>query len=78
MDMKEKKRSVSSHSSTNHFTMALNGAVDAPVNGGIPMFRSAFFNDCYSAEAKKMGTDFLIDALRKAIDDQVRLNFFII
>jgi hypothetical protein len=72
-DTKEKKKlSVSSHSSTNHFTMALNGAVDAPVNGGIPMLRSAFFNDCYAAEAKKMGTEFLIEALGKAIDDQVR------
>nr|KAJ3418921.1 hypothetical protein HK105_007663 [Polyrhizophydium stewartii] len=29
----------------NPFTMALNGAVDAPVNGGIPMYKSAFLSD---------------------------------
>ncbi|KAJ8324559.1 Deoxycytidine kinase 1 [Batrachochytrium dendrobatidis] len=34
--------SASSLNNVNPFTMALNGAVDAPVNGGIPMYKAAF------------------------------------
>lgn len=73
IDASDKSRaaSFSSHSGSNHFTMALNGAVDAPVNGGIPMFRSAFFSECYLSEAKHLGTESFVEDLRKAIDDQV-------
>ncbi|KAJ3084826.1 hypothetical protein HDU99_001902 [Rhizoclosmatium hyalinum] len=41
----------------NNFTLALNGAVDAPVNGGIPMYRNAFLGEnsvAYNANLVKM------------------------
>ena len=67
------KRSSTSESyvNTSPFTMALNGAIDAPVNGGIPMFRNAFYNEDYKgvlSEAEKMG---LLEILQQAIDEQV-------
>ncbi|PWN43738.1 hypothetical protein IE81DRAFT_67371 [Ceraceosorus guamensis] len=53
---------------TNRLSMALNGAVDAPVNGGIPMYRKAFFSPQFvSANSDK---EPLIHKLREAIDKQ--------
>ncbi|KAI9203937.1 uncharacterized protein BJ171DRAFT_582314 [Polychytrium aggregatum] len=46
------------------FTMALTGAVDAPVNGGIPMYRTAFLSGDKSEEA---------EILEKAILEQVKI-----
>ncbi|KAJ1559671.1 hypothetical protein HK405_009755 [Cladochytrium tenue] len=57
--------------SINLFTMALNGAVDAPVNGGVPMYRRAFLADSY--RAARPGDAATVDALERAIDDQVEI-----
>lgn len=56
---------------TNRLSMALNGAVDAPVNGGIPMYRKAFFSPQFvSANPDK---EPLIHKLRNAIDRQTSI-----
>ncbi|KAI8846141.1 dedicator of cytokinesis-domain-containing protein [Chytridium lagenaria] len=52
----------------NLFTMALNGAVDAPVNGGVPMYRKAFLNGQYKKDNPSSGV--YIDMLEKSIDEQ--------
>lgn len=53
----------------NPFSMALNGAVDAPVNGGVPMYKNAFLTDEFLvANPQKAGW---VDRLRVAIDGQV-------
>ncbi|PWN49826.1 hypothetical protein IE53DRAFT_316947 [Violaceomyces palustris] len=53
---------------TNRLSMALNGAVDAPVNGGIPLYKRAFFSPKYvSSNPDK---EPLIHRLRDAIDEQ--------
>ncbi|KAH8913295.1 hypothetical protein BT69DRAFT_262976 [Atractiella rhizophila] len=50
--------------------MALNGAVDAPVNGGIPMYRKAFFgSDFILANPDKA---YLVKRLQEAIEAQVK------
>lgn len=55
----------------NPFSMALNGAVDAPVNGGVPMYKAAFL----TPEFAKQHPDMLgwVDRLRAAIDKQVEI-----
>ncbi|SPO35760.1 related to dedicator of cytokinesis protein 3 [Pseudozyma flocculosa] len=58
---------------TNRLSMALNGAVDAPVNGGIPMYKRAFFAPAY-AEANP-DKDELLARLRAAIDEQALVIF---
>jgi hypothetical protein len=56
----------------NPLTMSINGAVDAPVNGGIPMYKKAFLGDNYM----KQNPDHydMVHRLRKAIDDQVNFH----
>ncbi|TPX34176.1 hypothetical protein SmJEL517_g03156 [Synchytrium microbalum] len=56
----------------NPFTMAINGAIDAPVNGGVPMYRRAFL----APEFRKSHPKFsgLVEVLAKAIDDQVEIT----
>ncbi|KAI8611425.1 hypothetical protein BC830DRAFT_1231930 [Chytriomyces sp. MP71] len=52
----------------NSFTIVLNGAVDAPVNGGIPMYRRAFLTINYNS------TNALhVKMLSASIDKQVEL-----
>jgi dedicator of cytokinesis protein 3 len=55
--------------STNALSMSLNSAVDAPVNAGIPLYRSMFFNPDYVAKHPERAN--LLDKLRQAIDEQV-------
>ncbi|TPX60178.1 hypothetical protein SpCBS45565_g07576 [Spizellomyces sp. 'palustris'] len=57
----------------NPFTMALNGAVDAPVNGGIPMYKRAFLSTEYRSEAEKNGREMLVNMLERAIEEQVEI-----
>ncbi|KAJ3068216.1 hypothetical protein HDU98_008626 [Podochytrium sp. JEL0797] len=63
----------------NSFTMALNGAIDAPVNGGIPMYRKAFLEDGaagYSASQVKMlswSIENQIELLHRCLDVHGRL-----
>lgn len=56
--------------STNSLTMALNAAVDSPLDSGIPSFRGFLTNDYIIRNGDKAE---LIDRLRNAIDDQVRV-----
>jgi len=51
--------------------MSLNSAVDAPLDGGISSYRQIFFSPDYLARYPER-TD-LVEKLRKAIDDQVRV-----
>lgn len=55
----------------NPLTMSLNGAVDAPVNGGIPAYKNAFFNEKYM----KLEDKGLVANLRESIHRQV--SFFV-
>ncbi|KAI8393718.1 uncharacterized protein BYT42DRAFT_609489 [Radiomyces spectabilis] len=55
----------------NPFSMALNGAVDAPVNGGVPLYKKAFLTTEYWEQHPDMRP--WIGRLRAAIDDQVRI-----
>ncbi|RUP47951.1 dedicator of cytokinesis-domain-containing protein, partial [Jimgerdemannia flammicorona] len=55
----------------NPFSMALNGAVDAPVNGGVPMYKKAFLTDEFAEANAQMKV--WIDRLREAIDAQVEI-----
>ncbi|KAJ3415575.1 hypothetical protein HDV05_004626 [Chytridiales sp. JEL 0842] len=57
----------------NLFTMALNGAVDAPVNGGVPMYRGAFLSEAFRAANPEKGQ--LVDMLQKAIEVQVKIIY---
>ncbi|KAJ3014802.1 hypothetical protein HKX48_004930 [Thoreauomyces humboldtii] len=59
--------------SVNPFTMALNGAVDAPVNGGIPMYRRAFLSNEYRAQAERDGNESIVSLLERAIEEQVEV-----
>ncbi|KAI9032699.1 hypothetical protein CLU79DRAFT_883250 [Phycomyces nitens] len=52
------------------FSMSLNGAVDAPVNGGIPLYKKAFFSKDYWTNNIEMRS--WTERLRKAIDVQVK------
>lgn len=57
---------------TNPLSMALNGAVDTGLAGGIPLYRRAFFDSAFvTANADKIE---MIDDLRKAIDEQVKTS----
>ncbi|KAH9819300.1 dedicator of cytokinesis-domain-containing protein [Melampsora americana] len=53
---------------TNPLSMALNGAVDAPANSGIPAFRNAFLRPEYLAQNPDQQET--VDLLRQAIDNQ--------
>lgn len=55
---------------TNILSMALNGAVDAPVNQGIPMYRKAFFGSDFMAANPEKAP--LVQRLQEAIDSLVR------
>ncbi|KAF9456631.1 cytoplasmic protein [Collybia nuda] len=57
--------------STNALAMSLNGAVDAPINTGIASYRQTFFSPDYVARNPERAE--LVDKLRSAIDDQVRV-----
>ncbi|CAG8456993.1 uncharacterized protein OCT59_018840 [Rhizophagus irregularis] len=54
---------------TNPLSMSLNGAVDAPVNGGVPMYKKAFFGDDFLAS--NPDKEIFVNQLKKAIDEQV-------
>lgn len=53
---------------TNKLAMSLNGAVDAPVNGGIPLYKRTFLSDAFT-NANRDKLD-LIEQLRAAIQQQ--------
>ncbi|RKO93145.1 C2 domain in Dock180 and Zizimin proteins-domain-containing protein, partial [Blyttiomyces helicus] len=57
----------------NPFTMALNGVVDAPVNGGTPMYRRAFLGREYRGVAEREGRGRVVGLLREAVDEQVEV-----
>ncbi|KAG6854061.1 hypothetical protein C0991_011039 [Blastosporella zonata] len=57
--------------STNALAMSLNSAVDAPMNTGIASYRQMFFNPDYVARHPERAE--LVDKLRAAIDEQVRV-----
>ncbi|KAI8911734.1 C2 domain in Dock180 and Zizimin proteins-domain-containing protein [Gorgonomyces haynaldii] len=61
-----------SMASINHnpFTMALKGAIDAPVNGGVQMYKLAFLTDDHISR-KSGATPELCQALESAIAEQV-------
>ncbi|CAG8553818.1 6358_t:CDS:2 [Funneliformis caledonium] len=54
---------------TNPLSMSLNGAVDAPVNGGVPMYKKAFFGDDFLTTNPDKGV--FVNQLKEAIDEQV-------
>ncbi|KAL7415449.1 hypothetical protein BDY24DRAFT_382988 [Mrakia frigida] len=56
---------------TNPLSMALNGAVDAPMNGGVPAYRQAFFSAQFIAQNPDKSHE--IESLRAAIEDQTRV-----
>lgn len=66
----EKKCAVASQGAvkvdTNRLAMTLNGAVDAPLNGGIPLYRRAFLVE---SEGVPPPDADLVEQLRQAIDD---------
>ncbi|KAG6908384.1 hypothetical protein DXG01_004813 [Tephrocybe rancida] len=57
--------------STNALAMSLNSAVDAPMNTGIASYRQMFFSPDYVARHPERAE--LVDKLRTAIDEQVRV-----
>lgn len=57
----------------NPFSMSLNGAVDAPVNGGIPLYKKAFLGKDYWEKNPDMRQ--WIYRLQEAIQDQVQHEF---
>jgi len=56
---------------TNALAMALNGAVDAPLNTGVAAYRQIFFGPDYVARNPERAE--LVEKLRTAIDEQVRM-----
>lgn len=56
--------------STNALSMALNSAVDAPMNTGVASYRQMFFNEDYVARNPDRAE--VVERLRVAIDEQVR------
>lgn len=57
---------------TNPLSMALNNAVDTGLAGGIPLYRRAFFDSAFiAANTDKID---LVEDLRSAIDEQVRIS----
>jgi hypothetical protein len=73
----EPKRKSDTQPNTSPFTMALNGAVDAPVNGGIPLYKSVFLNSKFVALLKEVGKDNLLNSFKSAIDEQVSSNLWL-
>ncbi|KAG2199372.1 hypothetical protein INT47_001554 [Mucor saturninus] len=55
----------------NPFSMSLNGAVDAPVNGGVPLYKKAFLSKAYWDKNPEMRP--WIQRLQDAIYHQVRI-----
>ena len=55
----------------NPLTMSLNGAIDAPVNGGIPAYRSAFLIPEFAQQNPQYAEE--VAQLQDAIDAQVRI-----
>lgn len=58
---------------TNRLSMALNGAVDAPVNEGVPMYKRTFLSAEYLATHEDQQA--AVDELRQAIDLQAAVLF---
>ncbi|SPO22504.1 related to dedicator of cytokinesis protein 3 [Ustilago trichophora] len=58
---------------TNRLSMALNGAVDAPADGGVPMYKRTFFASDYLAAHEDQQE--AIEGLRQAIDIQSTVLF---
>ncbi|KAK0461408.1 uncharacterized protein EV420DRAFT_1619788 [Desarmillaria tabescens] len=56
--------------STNALSMALNSAVDAPMNTGVASYRQTFFNSEYVTRNPDRAE--MVERLRVAIDEQVR------
>lgn len=52
----------------NPLTMLLNGAVDARVNGGVPMYRNAFL--CPEFQEQNPEYDYLVTKMKKLIEQQ--------
>lgn len=71
----ESKRRSDNQPNTSPFTMALNGAVDAPVNGGIPLYKSVFLSSKFVTLLKEEGKDDLLNSFKLAIDEQVKTRF---
>ncbi|KDQ21902.1 hypothetical protein BOTBODRAFT_169082 [Botryobasidium botryosum FD-172 SS1] len=57
--------------STNALSMSLNGAVDAPVNGGVALYRQAFLSPDFVARNPEQAPR--VQELRDAIDEQVQI-----
>ncbi|CAO3653315.1 unnamed protein product [Mucor hiemalis] len=55
----------------NPFSMSLNGAVDAPVNGGVPLYKKAFLSKLYWDKNPDMHD--WIHRLQEAIHQQVKI-----
>ncbi|KAG1406694.1 hypothetical protein G6F60_002733 [Rhizopus arrhizus] len=55
----------------NPFSMSLNGSVDAPVNGGVPLYKKAFLSKEYWSKHPEMRP--WINRLQEAILDQVQI-----
>eukprot|EP00835_Amoeboradix_gromovi_P003419 NODE_225_length_13912_cov_0.499674.p1 type:complete len:1792 gc:universal NODE_225_length_13912_cov_0.499674:5111-10486(+) len=53
----------------NPLTMSLNGSVDAPVNGGVPMYKKAFLNDEFKLKYPDKAE--FVPQLADAIDEQI-------
>ncbi|KAI9140106.1 dedicator of cytokinesis-domain-containing protein [Paraphysoderma sedebokerense] len=53
----------------NPLSMSLNGAVDAPVNGGVPMYKKAFIKSDFRKQSEEQGI--LVQKLEDSIDEQV-------
>lgn len=58
---------------TNRLSMALNGAVDAPADEGVPMYKRTFFTQEY--QTTHADQQDVIDELREAIDAQAMVLF---
>jgi hypothetical protein len=56
----------------NPFSMSLNGAVDAPVNGGVPLYKKAFLSKLYWDKNPDMHP--WIHRLQEAIHNQVKIT----
>lgn len=65
----ERRPSTAGSVNISPFSMALNGAVDAPVNGGVALYRKAFLTDAYWEKNPDMRP--WARRLRDAIHDQV-------
>lgn len=61
------------HININPFSMSLNGAVDAPVNGGVPLYKKAFLSKAYWDKNPEMRP--WIQRLQDAIYQQVILIY---